>query len=368
MYPLTWRAFTWNWWDDNENGEPDVPGTDRYEEAYGDTPLAMISTAYLDSIDPDVKVPYVDEITLGIEHELVKDLRVSVRYINKARKRIMGSVLWDKDSDRYWYTQDLAPEWWVPFTTTVPATGSYPAQEVTMYFLSNDAPEQFRRLTNVPEAKLKYDSLEIGFDKRLAKGWQLGGSVNYTKLKGNYSLGYASWASQDNFSTPNSFVNAYGEMGYSRPIVIKLYGTFNMPYGFLFSFFYTHYDGSPWGQTVTVRPPADWADGQQRQHDGLFDLCQPARDLPERGFRQSRPEDRQGLQARSRNARRLREHLQPPRRVYADGRQEPRRDLAARRREHDGRDLYRRVHRAPRLRRIPSIPALAVLQVLNVVK
>jgi len=258
-YPLTWRSFTWNWWDDNKNGQPDVPGTDRYEEAYGDTPLAMISTAYLDSIDPDVKVPYVNEITLGVEHELVKDLRISARYINKDRKRIMASVLWDKDSDRYWYTQDLAPEWWIPFTTTVPATGAYPAQEVTMYFLSNDAPEQFRRLTNVPELNLKYNSLEIGFDKRLAKGWQLGGSVNYTKLKGNYSLGYASWASAYNTATPNSFVNAYGEQGYSRPIIIKLYGTFNMPYGFLFSFFYTHYDGSPWGRTVSVRPPAAWA-------------------------------------------------------------------------------------------------------------
>ncbi len=261
MYPLTWRQFTWNWWDDNHNGIPDVPGEtgDHYEEAYGDTPLAMISTAYLDSIDPNIKIPYVDEITVGIEHELVKDLRVSARYIHKDRKRIIGSVLWDKATDRYWYTQDLAPEWWIPFTTTVPATGSYPAQEVTMYFLSNDAPEQFRRLTNIPEAKLKYNSFEFSFDKRLAKGWQLGGSVNYTMLKGNYSLGYASWASQGNFSTPNSFVNAYGEMTYSRPIVIKLYGTFNLPYGFLFSFFYTHYDGSPWGRTVTVRPPAAWA-------------------------------------------------------------------------------------------------------------
>jgi len=261
MYPLTWRQFTWNWWDDNGNGIPDVPGKtgDHYEEAYGDSPLPMISTAYLDAIDPNVKVPYVDEITLGVEHELVKDLRVSVRYINKNRKRILGSVLWDKDSNTYWYTYERAPDWWIPFQTTVPATGSFAAQDVTMYFLSNDAPEQFFRLTNIPEAKLKYNSVEVSFDKRLAKGWQLGGSVNYTMSKGNYALGYASWASQYNYTTPNSFVNAYGEMTYSRPIVIKLYGTFNMPYGFLFSFFYTHYDGSPWARTVTVRPPAAWA-------------------------------------------------------------------------------------------------------------
>ncbi len=275
MYPLTWRSFTWNWWDLNKNGQPDVPGVDEYQEAYGDTPLAMVSTSYLDAIDPDVKVPFVDEITAGVEHELVKDLRVSVRYIHKTRKNILGSVLWDKASDRYWYTYDRAPEWWTPFTTTVPETGSYPAREVTMYFLSNDAPEQFRRLTNIPEAKLKYDSLEIGFDKRLANGWQLGGSVNYTSLKGNYRVGYASWASQNNFTTPNSFVNSDGEMPYSRPLVVKLYGTFEVPYGFLFSFFYTHYDGSPWGRTVTVRPPTAWAEAHNVSTTGYSIYVSP---------------------------------------------------------------------------------------------
>jgi hypothetical protein len=262
MYPLTWRGFTWNWWDDNGNGVPDVPGAagDHYEEAYGETPLIFLSTAYLDAIDPGVKVPYVNEITVGIEHELVKDLNVGVRYIRKDRKRVLASVLWDKDSDRYWYTRELAPEWWIPFTTTVPETGSYPAQEVTMYFLSNDAPAQNYRLTNVPEASMKYNSVEISFDKRLAYGWQLGGSINFSKSEGNYPVSYASWASQYSFSNANSFVNSYGELPYSRPLLIKLYGTFTLPYKFMLSFFYTHSDGSPWGQTVSVRPPAGWAE------------------------------------------------------------------------------------------------------------
>jgi hypothetical protein len=259
MYPLTWRGFTWNWWDDNHNGTPDVVGVDHYEEAYGETPLAMISTAYLDAIDPEAKVPYVDEFTVGIEHELVKDLNVSVRYIHKDRKRILASVLWDKDSNKYWYTYELAPELWIPFTTTVPETGSFPAQKVTMYFLSNDAPAQNYRLTNVPEASMKYDSVEVSFDKRLANGWQLGGSVNFTNSEGNYPVGYASWASQYTFANANSFVNRYGDLPYSRPLMVKLYGTFTLPYKFMFSFFYTHFSGSPWARTVTVRPPADWA-------------------------------------------------------------------------------------------------------------
>ena len=259
MYPLTWRGFTWNWWDDNRNGQPDVPGVDHYEEAYGETPLPFVSKAYLDAIDPNVKVPYVLEFTIGIEHELVKDLNVGVRYINKDRKQVLGSVLWDKTSGRYWYTHEQAPEWWIPFTTTVPGVGTYPAQQVTMYFLSNNAPDQNYRLTNIPEGTLRYHSLEISFDKRLANGWQLGGSVNFSKSTGNYPVSYASWASSSNFSSANSFVNRDGELPYSRPLLIKLYGTFNLPYEFMFSFFYAHADGSPWARTVTVVPPAGWA-------------------------------------------------------------------------------------------------------------
>jgi hypothetical protein len=259
MYPLTWRGFTWNWWDLNANGTPDVTGVDKYEEAYGETPLGMTSTAYMDAIDPNVKVPYVNEVTVGIEHELVKNVNVGVRYIHKDRKSVLASVLWDKPTDRYWYSHDRAPEWWIPFTTTVPATGAYPAQEVTMYFLSNDAPEQFNRLTNIPEGVMKYNSVEASFDKRFSNGWQLGGSVNFSEATGNYPVGYASWASFGNFSSANSFVNRYGELPYSRPLLIRLYGTFSLPYQIMLSFFYMHTDGSPWGRTVTVRPPEDWA-------------------------------------------------------------------------------------------------------------
>ena len=213
MYPLTWRSFTWNWWDDNHNSQPDVPGVDHYEEAYGDTPLAMISTAYLDAIDPNIKVPYVDEITLGIEHELVKDLRVSARYIHKDRKHIMGSVLWDKASDRYWYTQDLAPEWWIPFTTTVPATGSYPAQEVDDVLPvqrrprpvpSPDEHPRGQAQVRLPRVRLRQAAGQRLAARRVRQLHEAQGQL----LRGLCVVGLAVSV----FTTPNSFVNSYGEM------------------------------------------------------------------------------------------------------------------------------------------------------------
>lgn len=257
MYPMT-GTFRFNWYDLNENRVPDLPGIDKYV-SIGATPLGMVSTAYLEAIDPNVKIPYEDEFAVSIEHEVLKDLNVGVRYVNRERKRIMGRVLYDKNTQRYWYSYDKAPDLWVPFTTTVPAYNIYPDQTVTMYFMSNNAPSLDYRLTNIPEAKMKYQTYEINFEKRWANGWQIGGSFNHTSLKGNYSLSLNSAYSMSVYSTPNSFVNSYGDLPFSRPIMIRFYGTFQLPYDFVFGFIYSHQDGAPWGRTVSVRPPNAWA-------------------------------------------------------------------------------------------------------------
>ncbi len=331
----------------------------------GKLPCPCVSKAYLDAIDPNVKVPYVLEFTIGIEHELVKDLNVGVRYINKDRKQVLGSVLWDKASGRYWYTHEQAPEWWIPFTTTVPGVGAYPAQQVTMYFLSNNAPDQNYRLTNIPEGTLRYHSLEISFDKRLANGWQLGGSVNFSKSTGNYPVSYASWASSSNFSSANSFVNRDGELPYSRPLLIKLYGTFNLPYDFMCSFFYAHADGSPWARTVTVVPPAGWAAANN------VSSVSYSVNVEVPGTRRNEAADSLDLRLAkdirigSGKIGAYRGHFQPSRRLYADHRQEPRRHVASGGREHHQRNLYCRFDRIARFHRIPPVQVLGPLQVLD---
>ena len=253
-----WPSFTFNWWDLNNNGKPDLPSIDKYD-FFGGSPQLM-SKMYSYPLDPNIKLPYQDEISFGIEHELAKDLNVSLRYISKDRKRSMANVLYDQPSNRYWYTYDRAPNWWVPFTTTVPAYGDYPAKNVTMYFQSKDAPAQVFRLANIPESKSKFHSYELSFDKRMSSGWQLGGSISFSKLTGNYPISFAAWQAYGSvFSSPNYLVNRDGELPNSRPIMIRLYGSFKFPYDFILSFFYRHFDGVPWGRTVRVVPPGDWA-------------------------------------------------------------------------------------------------------------
>lgn len=258
LHPFRPTGFSFRWWDLNGNGTIDVPPIDRYEH-YGSSPLAFLPEYYTKRIEPGTTSPIHDEITVSINHELFRDLNVGIQYIYKNITDAVGAVLYDSISERYWYTAEQATDWWIPFTTIVPAVGDFPDEEVTMYFKSNDAPPEITRFTNVPESKKKFNALEFTFDKRMSNGWQLGGSVVVSKILSDRGDSRGSvWGFSSAFRQANWWVNQYGRQGMDRPLVIKLYGTFNLPWQFLASFYFSHFSGSPWQRTVSVVPPSAW--------------------------------------------------------------------------------------------------------------
>jgi hypothetical protein len=266
IHPLQYKEYYFGWWDDNGNGTPDAPSQgDSY--VWYDTwtnPVELLRDNWIKGVAPGIKSPYDEQINVGIEHELFKNLKVGVGYIYKSKKNIIDDVLYDLDSKQSWYNPNQSPgeNYWVPFTTTVPAVGTnFPATKVTMWFLSNDAPANWiLRVDNVPEAFRKYSGFEFTFDKRFADGWQLGGSLNLSKNWGNFQGGYGDihgYTSAANDA--NWFVNWGGRTNEDYPVVIKLFGSFNMPYGILGSFYYQYRSGTPWARGVTIVPPAAWA-------------------------------------------------------------------------------------------------------------
>jgi len=250
------RSFQYRWWDDNGNGQPDLPGVDHYQFVPGTpAPDYMLDDSYKDTLDPDIKIPYEHQIMVGIDHELLTDFSVRLNYTYKTRRREMISAYYDRPSGEYWSFNE---SYWVPFNTTVPAYGDFPATDVTVYYLKADHPEEFIRKTNVSDDLLKhrYHSIELSFNKRFTDGWSLGGSFVYTDLKGN--LEYSAGSIQAGFRDPNYNVNRYGDLRFSIPIMIKLYGSVTLPHRILLSFFFEHLDGNGWARDVNVVAPADW--------------------------------------------------------------------------------------------------------------
>ncbi|HEA64653.1 MAG TPA: TonB-dependent receptor, partial [Candidatus Aminicenantes bacterium] len=212
------------WWDTNGNGEPDLPPTDDYQFVpnLSNLPDYIEGRDYLDKIPRDLKLPYEHQFMATIEHELFTDFRVSLNYTYKTRRNELTMWFYDRATSQYWSDN---MDYWVPFNTTVPAIGEeFPAVDVTVYYLKDVHPETFTRMTNVPEDlhKQRYHSIELSFDKRMSRGWSLGGSFVYTDLKGNvpYSGGTAGWV--DYFQQPNYATNRYGDLRFSLPVMIKL--------------------------------------------------------------------------------------------------------------------------------------------------
>jgi hypothetical protein len=249
--PFPIQSASFYWYDDNADGLLDLPPTDTYVIISQPT-VEPDTEAYRRKIDSNLKAPYTDEYIIGIQHEITKDFRIGLDYTYKNAKRFCEDV--DIENP-------LTSDRWIPYTVTDPGwdrqLGTEDDQSLTVYWLKQGV-LPYKQLQNVPQAKRKYQALTLTFDKRMSNGWQLGGSVVYSKIYGNYfgggssPLGYMSY-----YDNPNSLVNTENSrLDFDRPLVIKIFGTVRLPWDFYISGYYSHYDGSPRSRNVMVYFPS----------------------------------------------------------------------------------------------------------------
>ncbi len=253
--------YNFHWWDLDGNGHPDPPGIDDYAPLGGFGQFSLPDPGYLRSrVDPDLTAPSYHEIVASFSHELFRNFILKAQYLYKRGQDLHGSVLYDRESGRFWYNLDSARELYVPFTTVVPACDEFPEERVTVYFFSQDSPysNRFFLQTNIPESKREYHGFEMSFNKRFSAGWSLAGSIVLSQHK-SFMSSDSPYKRRVPGGSPNDFVNGYGRDAWDQPLVIKLFGTFDLPFGLMGSFFYSHASGVPFARTVTIVPPASWA-------------------------------------------------------------------------------------------------------------
>ncbi len=256
------------WFDLDKNQELDE--TDRY------TPVGGYGSfnppdydALRAKITDDWTTPGNTELTFSITHELFRNFSVKLQYLNKiGTNHYFGwGALYDLDRDVFYNNPATAPEgYWVPYTTTVPAYGAFPASTVTVYGMTYDAPvdRQDRKMGNNPDAKRKYNGVELSFDKRYSDRWALGGSIVVSKSKA------------DNPVEANDFT-FYGQNldYYDVPLAVKLYGTVGLPYRFVGSFFFQHTEGAPYARSVWINFPDEFIAENNLFDSGAWTYLEP---------------------------------------------------------------------------------------------
>jgi hypothetical protein len=253
-------AHSFLWIDESADGEA---GEDDFYSLISYDFRVYKTEYYRQAVDPDLSAPVIEEWTAGLEQQICRDFTLSARYIERRHSNIVGHMLYDPSTQVSWARLEDSPEgWWIPFSTVVPGGTGYPETAATIYLPSATAPDFFERIENVPELEAKYRSLEITVRKRMAHNWQLFGSLSWNRSTGTttlaspYSAGYRSV-----LLTPNSFINvaATDRLLQDRPLVARLGGTVRFRGNVFASFLLKAQSGAPWGRTVTIIPPAGWA-------------------------------------------------------------------------------------------------------------
>ncbi|MFQ6078916.1 MAG: hypothetical protein ACE5NJ_07265, partial [Thermodesulfobacteriota bacterium] len=268
-------TYQWYWYDDNGNKLMDLPGEgDHYRIRYRynqdpeytyyftwDSLQKFLESGNEADLEKGLSAPYMDEITAGVEHELMRDFNLGLRFVRKWNRNIVEDI--DKFNGYDETRKDEKGLIWIPYTATDPGWdgefGTDDDKSITVYGLRDDRPEPEYLGTNPPEAKRDYWAVMLTLDKKMSNKWQFNGSILYSSFKGNASAMYGPTEGESGmFDDPNSLINAYGPDWFDRPLQIKLMGTYILPYDFIISAYFQHQSGKPWTRHMRVYFPPDY--------------------------------------------------------------------------------------------------------------
>ncbi len=189
----------------------------RYDQAWFDkTTGAFLGQQILGSsgskvIPTDLKAPYYQEWIIGYSAAFAKDFSFDVYYQYRNLKN--------------------------PFED-VPIN---PAD----YFGSFQA-------KNIDGARRVYRAVTLDVQKRYANGWYADANITISKLYGNFDNDYmdlqfnTSSLLEDDPTLNSSVPNRYGRFGQDRPVIAKLMGSYDFPFGLTFGGFLRVQSGTAW--------------------------------------------------------------------------------------------------------------------------
>lgn len=218
----------WSYWYE------DSPGSNTWTKWYEDV---LYETLLAD----DIRHPYMDQWTVGIERELFKDSSIGISYINRRWKSIINTY------DR------LGDYEVVPLDDPV-TTATY-----DVYNQLNPGERQLV-LANIEEgvhpwigedAYRQYHGVEVLFNKRFSNRWQLLASYVWSKCTGTIDNGFGDdvgWGGST--YDPNWWINRDGKCTRDPTHMIKLQGSYILPLDIHFNAYFRYITGNNYSRGV----------------------------------------------------------------------------------------------------------------------
>ena len=172
-------------------------------------------------IDRNLKNPYSDSFSVGIEREIFPEFSLSLTGIYKESKNSVQNHNTGAEYELIDYYDEFGD------------------RTIQVYNQTNDS---FYLTTN-PGNRTTYKALILALKKRLSNNWQVSGSFTLSKAL-SYPVGY--W-------DKNDLINNYGvPSGNDRGYQFKISGTYIFPFGIMLSAYFSHEQGRPFNREIPI--------------------------------------------------------------------------------------------------------------------
>jgi carboxypeptidase family protein/TonB-dependent receptor-like protein len=195
--------------------------------------------------------PFSDEITAGIERQVMPDMRIGVMYYHRTNRNQIGTR-----------NTAVPPSDYTAATVSIP-NGPNGATTATLYNLSNVAfnSQTLLILDNQPYLDTVYNGVEFTASKRLSHRWQMVAGLTVGKNTGglNSSNGQASTISSTtggDLNDPNTLTYGNGIVGNDSPVAFRLSGSYQAPWNLLVAGTLISNSGFPYISTYSVTKAA----------------------------------------------------------------------------------------------------------------
>ena len=186
-------------------------------------------------LDPDLKNPYSDLFSVGIERELLPDFAISATYVYKKQGNLIGL------EERAGIYEEVS------------MVSEDNGQTYTLFNQTNVGTVA-HWITNPSDYEQMYQAFMLTLYKRYSHKWMLNASLTYSKSWGLNNLGKATGATQQAIiwyggylgRDPNEYINARGRMPSDRPWILKVQAGYTFPWDIMASFNWIYQTGRPY--------------------------------------------------------------------------------------------------------------------------
>jgi outer membrane receptor protein involved in Fe transport len=188
--------------------------------------------------------PYSDEITAGIEHQVMNDMRVGAMYYHRTNRNQIGTRNSAVTPDDY-----TAATVNIPNGPNGPRTGTVYNLKSTAFLGTNNI------LDNQPYLDTVYNGVDLTANKRFSHRWQMVAGLTFGKNTGglNQTSGTGSGQSSSaDLNDPNLLAYSNGIVGNDSPVAFRLSGSYQAPLALTIAGTLVSNSGYPYVSTYSV--------------------------------------------------------------------------------------------------------------------